>query len=297
MSVTAAAFAEHRPLVFSIAYRMLGSVAEAEDVVQDSFLRLHRAEAEVEQPRAFLATVATRLAIDRLRSARVRREQYVGQWLPEPLLTEDDPVEADETLSLAFLVVLETLSPVERAVFLLYDVFGFAWDEIAGIVGKSVDNCRQLAVRARRRIEERRPRFDPSRERREELAARFLDAARDGDLDGLLALLADDATAYGDGGGKTPASPVPIAGRERVAHFFVSLGKQAAAMRALLRPVQVNGQPGIAAYAPDGRIFNVIEIDVEDGKVRAIRSVGNPDKLGHLGPVADVNELLRARRA
>ncbi len=296
MSVTAEAFAEHRPLVFSIAYRMLGSVAEAEDVVQDSFLRLHRAEAEVEQPRAFLATVATRLAIDRLRSARVRREQYVGQWLPEPLLTDDDPVEADETLSLAFLVLLETLSPVERAVFLLYDVFGFAWDEIAGIVGKSVDNCRQLAVRARRRIEERRPRFDPSRERREELAARFLAAARDGDLDGLLSLLADDATAYGDGGGKAPASPEPIAGRERVARFFVSLGRQAEAMRAVLRPLQVNGQPGAAAYDPDGRIFNVLSIDVEDGEVRAIRSVGNPDKLAHLGPVGDVNALLRARR-
>src|SRR3954453_14180431 len=174
------AFENLRPLAFSIAYRMLGSVTEAEDVVQEAFLRLHRAGEEVEHPKAFLTTVTTRLAIDQLRSARARRETYPGPWLPEPLVTDSRP--DDDSISMALLVTMERLSPVERAVFLLHDVFDYGYDEISEIVGKSRDNCRQLALRARRHVEAERPRFDPSREAREALAARFFAAVRDGDL-------------------------------------------------------------------------------------------------------------------
>jgi RNA polymerase sigma-70 factor, ECF subfamily len=278
-----AAYEELRPLLFSIAYRMLGSVSEAEDVVQETFLRFHRAVDEVESPKAYLSTVATRLAIDHLRSARVRREQYVGPWLPEPLLTaeaEDD--EDDETLSLAFLVVLETLSPVERAVFLLRDVFDFGYDEIAAIVERSEDNCRQLAVRARRRVEERRPRFETSREQRDELARRFFEAADAGDTDGLVSLLADDVVLYGDGGGKAPAAPYPIQGRERLSRVLVGFAKQNRRFGLRVRPAQVNGQPGAAMVDADGAIVYVVGLDVADGLVQAVRSIVNPDKLRHL---------------
>jgi RNA polymerase sigma-70 factor, ECF subfamily len=278
-----AAYEELRPLLFSIAYRMLGSVSEAEDVVQETFLRFHRAVDEVESPKAYLSTVATRLAIDHLRSARVRREQYVGPWLPEPLLTaeaEDD--EDDETLSLAFLVVLETLSPVERAVFLLRDVFDFGYDEIAAIVERSEDNCRQLAVRARRRVEERRPRFETSREQRDELARRFFEAADAGDTDGLVSLLADDVVLYGDGGGKAPAAPYPIQGRERLSRVLVGFAKQNRRFGLRVRPAQVNGQPGATMVDADGAIVYVVGLDVADGLVQAVRSIVNPDKLRHL---------------
>src|SRR3954471_2340247 len=200
-SVTSHAYEQLRPLSFASAYRMLGSVAEAEDVVQEAFLRLHRTK-DVEHPKAFLTTVTTRLAIDQLRSARARRETYPGPWLPEPVVTDARP--DDDSVSMALLVTLESLTPVERAVFLLHDVFDYGYDEIAEIVGKSRENCRQLALRARRHVDARRPRFEPSREQREALAARFFDAVRDGDLDGLVALLADDATMTGDGGGKAP---------------------------------------------------------------------------------------------
>src|SRR3954447_13774632 len=179
-----------RPLAFSIAYRMLGSVVEAEDVVQEALLRLHRTEG-VEHPKAFVATATTRLAIDQLRSARARRETYPGPWLPEPVETDSRP--DDESVSMALLVTLESLSPVERAVFLLHDVFDYGYDEISGIVDKSRDNCRQLALRARRHVEARRTRFEPSREQREALAGRFFAAINDGDVDGLVTLLAEDA--------------------------------------------------------------------------------------------------------
>src|SRR3954471_334089 len=208
-----------RPLLFSIAYRMVGSVAEAEDIVQEAFLRHHRAvqeeDVEVQTPKAYLSAITTRLAIDHLRSARVRRETYVGPWLPEPLLTDPGPdpseqAELADSLSLAFLVLLESLSPVERAVFLLREVFGYGYDEIARIVGKSEDNARQLAVRARRHIDERRPRFEADRRARQELAERFFAAARDGDVEGLEQLLAQDVVMYGDGGGKAPAAGRPL---------------------------------------------------------------------------------------
>jgi RNA polymerase sigma-70 factor, ECF subfamily len=294
-----------RPLMFSIAYRMLSSVSDAEDVVQEAFLRYERAQAggeEIGSPKAYLSAVVTRLAIDHLRSARVRRERYVGQWLPEPLLTDEgaeDPAahaEQADSLSMAFLLLLERLSPVERAVFLLHDVFGYGYDEIAPIVGKSEANCRQLATRARRHVEAEKPRFEASRRQRDELAARFFAAASDGDLDGLVELLAADVVVYGDGGGKAPQWGRPIVGAERVSRLFAGLGRQMAELGVSIQPQQVNGQPGAVVLDPDGRVVNVLSLEIVDGAVQTVRSVINPDKLHHLGPVADAWALLRARR-
>ena len=292
-----------RPMLFSLAYRMLGSVAEAEDVVQEAFLRQQRAVrqgTEVESPKAFLSAIVTRLSIDQLRSARARREVYVGEWLPEPLLTDDDPrldpaqhAEQADSLSLAFLVLLEQLTPVERAVFLLHDVFGYDFDEIAEIVGKSPSNCRQLAVRARRHVDEDKPRFEASREERERLAAGFFDAVTDGDVDGLVGLLAADVVVYGDGGGKAPSWPRPIVGRERVSALFAGLGRQMTELGITLELHDVNGQPGALVLDAERRITNVFSLDIADGAVQTIRSVINPDKLRHLGPVADVRALLK----
>jgi RNA polymerase sigma-70 factor, ECF subfamily len=270
---------ELRPLLFSLAYRMVGSVVEAEDLVQEAFLRFHRAEG-VESPKAFLTTVVTRLAIDHLRSARVRREAYVGPWLPEPLVSApgaEDRVERDETLSLAFLTLLERLTPVERAVYVLHELFGYGHDEIAAIVEKSVANCRQILTRARRHVDAGRPRFEPSRERRE---ARFLAAVRLGDLDGLVGLLAADAVHYADGGGKAQATRVPIYGAEKIARLWANIG-----MRPLEyepRVVNVNGQPGVAAVAPDGSVITVLTLDVVDDRVQTVWAVVNPDKLARV---------------
>src|SRR4051794_980193 len=232
----AEAYDDLRPLLFSIAYRMLGSVAEAEDIVQEAFLRYQRAlaeqTAEIESPKAYLSAVTTRLAIDHLRSARVRREQYVGEWLPEPVLTEETQldgaryVEEADSLSMAFLLLLERLTPVERAVFLLHDVFDYGYEEIARIVGKSEDNCRQLAARARRHVREEKPRFEASQAQREELADRFFAAVGDGDLERLVELVAADAAVYGDGGGNAPSWPRPILGRERVAKLWAGVGRK-----------------------------------------------------------------------
>src|SRR5215467_9115195 len=224
-----------RPLMFSIAYRMLGSVSEAEDIVQEAFLRYHAAQprqAEIGSPKAYLSAVTTRLCIDHLRSARARREAYPGEWLPEPLLTGEaaDPAgqaEQTDSLSMAFLLVLERLSPVERAVFLLHDVFSYGYEEIARIVGKSEDNCRQLALRARRHVTEHRPRQEPSRQRRDELADRFFAAVQHGDMDGLVKLLAADVEVHGDSGGIRPSWPRPIIGRDRVIRLLLSMAEQA----------------------------------------------------------------------
>jgi RNA polymerase sigma-70 factor, ECF subfamily len=293
------AYASLRPLLFSIAYRMLASVSEAEDVVQEAFLRYERALTEgtaIDSPKAFLSAVVTRLSIDELRSARVRRETYVGEWLPEPLLTEDDPAaraEEADSLSMAFLLLLERLSPVERAVFLLHDVFGYGYDEVAPIVDKSEANCRQLALRARRHIESERPRFDASRKKRDELASHFLAAVTDGDLDSLVELLAADVVVYGDGGGKAPQWAAPIVGAERVARLFAGIGRQMSELGIRVEPRRVNGQPGAIFLDPEGRLINVWSLDIVDGVVQAVRSVINPDKLQHLGPVADVRALLR----
>ena len=294
---------ELRPVSFAIAYRMLGSVAEAEDVVQEALLRVHRsveAGERIESPRAFVATITTRLAINELRSARVRRERYVGEWLPEPILTDsrDDPAqhaEIADSLSMAMLVLLESLSPEQRAVLLLRDVFDYGYGEIAAIVGKSEDNVRQLASRARGHVDARRPRFESSREQRDELARRFFAAARDGDLAGLEALLAHDVVLTGDGGGKVPALGHPVAGRTRVAQMLMSwmrLGSRIPG--ASMREVEVNGMPGALLLDPEGRVVGVWELEIGGGEIRAVNSVVNPDKLSHLGPLADMNALLRA---
>jgi RNA polymerase sigma-70 factor (TIGR02957 family) len=293
-----ALLAELRPPAFAIAYRMLGSVAEAEDVVQEALLRVHRAiegGERLESPRAYVSAVTTRLAIDQLRSARARRETYPGEWLPEPIVS-DEPAEAAEmadSLSMAFLVLLESLSPEQRAVFLLHDVFDYGYGEAAAIVGKSEDNARQLASRARRHVEERRPRFETSRERRDELARRFFAAAREGDLGGRESLLAEDVELHGDGGGKVPALARSVHGRSRVARTLRAWMRQGARIAgAGIRPVVVNGQPGALLHDGEGRVISVMALDITGGRVQSIRSIVNPDKLRHLGEVADVRSLL-----
>jgi RNA polymerase sigma-70 factor (TIGR02957 family) len=296
---------ELRPVAFAIAYRMLGSVSEAEDVVQEALLRVHKALDRGEQiasPRAFVATVTTRLAINELRSARARREEYVGEWLPEPIITtgHDDPArhaEMADSLSLAMLVLLERLSPEQRAVLLLHDVFDYDNARIAQIIGKSEDNVRQLATRARRHIEQRRPRFQTTREQRDELAARFFEAAEQGDLSGLEALLAHDVELTGDGGGKVPALARTLRGRDRVARTlmnWVRLGARAPG--ASLRPVEINGGPGALYLDAEQRLIAVMALDIAGGQIRGINGIVNPDKLAHLGPVGDFTSLVRPHR-
>jgi RNA polymerase sigma-70 factor (ECF subfamily) len=301
--MSAEEFAVLRPLLFSIGYRMLASVSEAEDVVQDAFLRYQRALSdgvEIESPKAYLSAVVTRLAIDQLRSARNRRENYFGEWLPEPLLTDgDDPARAAEeadSLSMAFLLLLERLSPVERAVFLLHDVFAFDYDEIGSIVNKSAVNCRQLASRARRHIEADKPRYETSKRERDELAARFFAAMTDGDVDGLVTILAEDVVVYGDGGGKAPQWSQPIVGPQRVARLFAGLGRQLRLSTITVELRDVNGQPGAVLRTRDGELINVFALDIIAGVVQTVRSVINPDKLRHLGSVADTRALLRDAR-
>jgi RNA polymerase sigma-70 factor (TIGR02957 family) len=297
---------ELRPGAFAIAYRMLGTVSEAEDVVQEALLRLHRAQAggeRIESPRAYVSTVVTRLGIDQLRSARRRRETYVGEWLPEPLLTseEDDPArraEMADSLSLAFLVLLESLSPEQRAVFLLHDVFDYPYDEIARIVGKSEANARQLASRARRHVDEGRPRFEATREQREKLADRFFAAVGEGDVKALEEMLAEDVVLAGDGGGKAPAIARALHGARRVARILAAWRRQGDRLGgATLRRVEVNGQPGAMVLDSEDKLISVLALDIADDRVQGVRGVVNPDKLRHLGPLADVNELIRQSRA
>ena len=295
-----------RPVAFAIAYRMLGSVSEAEDVVQEALLRVHQAldhGEEIASPRAFVATVTTRLAINELRSARVRRERYVGEWLPEPIITDgqDDPARHAETadsLSLAMLVLLESLSPEQRAVLLLRDVFDYGYPEIAGIVGKGEDNVRQLATRARRHVEERRPRFQTSHEQRDELARRFFAAAEQGDLAGLEALLAHDVELTGDGGGKAPALARSLHGRSRVArtliNWFRLLGR---VPDVRFHPVEVNGGPGALLLDGEQRVVSVMALEIGGGQVIGVEGIVNPDKLRHLGPVGDAKALLKSANA
>jgi RNA polymerase sigma-70 factor (ECF subfamily) len=296
---------ELRPVSFSIAYRMLGSVSEAEDVVQESLLRVHQALEAGEQimaPRAFIATITTRLAINELRSARVRRERYVGEWLPEPIITDsaDDPAqhaEMADSLSLAMLVLLESLSPEQRAVLLLHDVFDYDHAQIAEIVGKSEDNVRQLASRARRHVEQRRPRFQTTREQQEELATRFFSAAEQGDLAGLEAMLASDVSLTGDGGGKVPALAEVLRGRSRVANTLITFSRTRASMEgASIRRVEINGGPGALILDGQQRLIGVWALEIADGQIRSVSSIVNPDKLAHLGPVGDFASLLRYSR-
>jgi RNA polymerase sigma-70 factor (ECF subfamily) len=298
-------YTELRPGAFAIAYRMLGSVSEAEDVVQEGLLRLHRALQDgqpLESPRAYLSTVVARLAIDHLRSARVRRETYAGEWLPEPIITDstDDPAQQAEmadSLSLAFLVLLESLSPEQRAVLLLHDVFDYDYSQVAEIIGKSQDNVRQLATRARRHIEQARPRFQTTREQRDELARRFFAAAQEGDLAGLEALLAHDVELTADGGGKVPALARPLRGRNRVARTLVNGIRAATRIPGVhLRPAEVNRSPGALLLDGSERLIGVMALDIGRGQIQGISAIANPDKLAHLGPTADHKSLLRMRR-
>jgi len=292
-------FSTDRPLLFSIAYRMLGSASEAEDIVQEAFLRFHRESikgTEIASPQAYLSAITTRLSIDHLRSARVRRERYTGTWLPEPLLTDPEPdagedADAGETadsLSMAFLVLLESLTPVERGVFLLREVFDYRYDQIAAVVGKNEDNCRQVAVRARRQIDAKRPRFEASKERREELARRFFDAVATQDAAELADLLAADVVAYADGGGKATAFPRPVHGRDRVARVLLGPGAQGGRLAVSgMRFVAINGQPGALFLDPEGRPVVVVTLDIADDLVQTVRAISNPEKLRHLGTFAD----------
>jgi RNA polymerase sigma-70 factor (TIGR02957 family) len=284
---------ELRPGAFAVAYRMLGSVSEAEDIVQEGLLRLHIRLQEgerIESPRAYLSTVITRLSIDQLRSARVRRESYVGEWLPEPLVDDvrgdpADHAEVADSLSLAFLVLLESLTPEQRAAFLLREVFDYPYEQIAAIIGTGEDNTRQLVSRARKHVDEGRPRFEASHQRREQLAHSFLDAVSNGDLQALEELLAHDVELHGDGGGRVRAIIRPVHGRARVARLVLRVMRAAEPFGGWsLREVQVNGQPGFMRFDAAGKLFAVMVLDIAaDGHIRAVRSINNPDKLRHLG--------------
>ena len=309
------AFGRHRRLLFSVAYQMLGSVADAEDVVQDAWLRWSAADrSDVLDERAYLVRIASRLALDRMDSARARRESYVGPWLPEPLLTGSSPVaaapqeaqpedaaELGEQVSLALLVVLETLSPAERAVFVLREVFGFDFPEVASALGRSEAACRQLAVRARRHMHEGRPRFEADRREREKLAERFFDAFKSGDVDGLRGLLAADVRMVGDGGGKAPQWRNGIFGADNVARVLTAIVDPMLKIGVVVEPHEVNGEPGAIFRDRDNKVVNTWTLDILDGQIQTIRAVLNPDKLAHVGPVADawavMREATQARRA
>ncbi|MEW2472004.1 RNA polymerase sigma-70 factor [Streptomyces sp. NPDC046994] len=298
-------FEELRPLLFSIAYRILGSVSEAEDAVQETWLRFDASPTRPASLKAFLSTTVTRVAIDVLRSARVRREQYVGPWFPEPLLSDpyEDPARAAEladSVSMAALLLLERLSPLERSVFVLREVFAFGFDEIAAAVGRSQAACRQLLVRGRRHMQDGRPRFEADRQERQELAARFFDALREGDVHGLQNLLAADVSMVGDGGGKAPQLAKAVLGAGNVARLLASVFPLMARIDVTFTQAEVNGQPGAIFRDRDGRVLHTMALEVLDGRIQTIRSVINPDKLGHLGPVADAftvaREVKQARR-
>lgn len=291
-------FEELRPLLFAIAYRILGSVAEAEDAVQETWLRYEASPTQPTSTRAFLSAVVTRISIDVLRSARVRRETYIGQWLPEPLLSDlyEDPersAELSDSVSMAALLLLERLSPLERAVFVLREVFGFGFPEVASAVERSEAACRQLAVRARRHMVAGRPRFEADHRERDALAARFFDALREGDVDGLRAVLAADVQLVGDGGGKAPAFARRVIGSDNVARVLAATFPMLGRIDARVERHEVNGQPGAIFRDRDNKVLNTLALDVLDGRIQAIRAVTNPDKLRHVGPVADAWALAR----
>ena len=281
-------FERHRSLLFSIAYRMLGSVAEAEDVMQEAYLRWREVpEGEVRSSKSYLSAVVTRLSIDRLRSAR--REEYIGPWLPEPLISDRAEelaahYELDESLSMAFLVLLESLNPVERAVFLLREVFDYDYEEISSIVRKSEANCRQIARRARQSVAARRPRFERSLEKEKMLTERFVEACMSGDMEGLLELLSEDVTLWSDGGGKVAAAPYPIHGPEKVARFLVGV-LRTVPPGFFAHPARVNGGPGAIGYVDD-HPTGVVALDVAEGRIRRVRIVVNPDKLRTVPPAS-----------
>ncbi|MFI9346032.1 RNA polymerase sigma-70 factor [Streptomyces sp. NPDC052773] len=298
-------FEQLRPLLFSIAYRILGSVGEAEDAVQETWLRYDTSTTQPVSAKAFLSATVTRIAIDVLRSARVRRERYVGPWLPEPLLDDpyQDPARAAEladSVSMAALLLLERLSPLERSVFVLREVFAFGFDEIASAVGRSEAACRQLLVRARRHMEAGRPRFEADRQERQELAERFFEALSQGDVDGLRRLLSADVQLVGDGGGKAPQLARALVGAEQVARLLATVYPLMTRIGITFDPHDINGQPGAVFRDRDGKVLHTLTLDILDGRIQTIRSVINPDKLSHLGPVADAwsidREVKRTRR-
>jgi RNA polymerase sigma-70 factor (ECF subfamily) len=298
-------FQELRPLLFSIAYRILGSVSEAEDAVQETWLRYEASPTQPASAKAFLSATVSRIAIDVLRSARVRREEYTGQWFPEPLLADpyEDPersAELADSVSMAALLLLERLSPLERAVFVLREVFGFGFGEVASAVGRSEAACRQLAVRARRHMDAGRARFEADRRERAELAERFFDAFREGDVDGLRKLLAADVQMIGDSGGKAPLWGKGVFGAENVARTLAAIVAPFVRIGGVVEPHEVNGQPGAIFRDRDGNVVNTLALDTLDRQIQTIRAVINPDKLRHLGPVADawavVREANQARR-
>jgi RNA polymerase sigma-70 factor (ECF subfamily) len=285
--------------LFSISYRIVGSVTEAEDAVQETWLRYATTSTQPRSTKTFLSATVTRISIDVLRSARVRREEYVGPWFPEPLLTDpyQDPersAELADSVSMAALLLLERLSPLERAVFVLREVFRFGFAEVASAVGRSEAACRQLASRARRHMQEGQPRFETDRRKREQLAERFFDALREGDVDGLRELLAADAQLVSDGGGQVGGKN-PVHGVERVARVLAAAGPPFRQIGAVMEAHEVNGQPGAILRDRDGRVISIWTLDILDGRVQTIRSLINPDKLGHLGPVADAHAVIREK--
>jgi RNA polymerase sigma-70 factor (ECF subfamily) len=299
-------FEELRPLLFSIAYRILGSVSEAEDAVQETWLRYAASRTEPASVKAFLSAVVTRISIDVLRSARHRREEYVGPWFPEPLLSDpyEDPERAAEladSVSMAALLLLERLSPLERAAFVLREVFGFGFAEVASAVGRSEVACRQLVVRARRHMDAGRPRFAADQRERQELAVRFFEAFKEGAVGNLMQFLAADVQLVGDAGGKAPQwGRGVVTGARNVAGMLAALAGPFAQIGGVVEPQVVNGQPGAIFRDSDGRVVNTWALDIVDGQIQAIRAVVNPDKLRHVGPVADawavVQETNAARR-
>jgi RNA polymerase sigma-70 factor (ECF subfamily) len=274
----AAAFAPLRPMLIRVAYRMLGSVADAEDIVQEAFIRWVRADRrEVREPEAFLRRTVTRLCLDQLKSARRRRETYVGPWLPDPIVEEEE-----DDVSLPLMLALERLTPLERAAFLLHDVFGLGFDEVAATIQREPAACRQLAARARGHVREARPRFQVERQRGLALAEAFFAASRGGDMQTLRAMLAEDVSVHSDGGGKRPAATEPILGvgavmklQERLAALFQANGST------LVRAGFVNGLPGFITLEADGEL-QTTALDIENGRIAAIYVVRNPDKLRHL---------------
>lgn len=324
---------ELRGRAFAIGYRMLGSVADAEDVAQESLIRYHAAverDEVIDAPPAYVATVATRLAIDELRSARARRETYHGEWLPEPLPTSTegttamgkgdtsgsgpgaaesvaaatgfpDPAahaELADSLSLAFLVLLEKLTPEQRAALLLHDVFGYSHEEVADVIGGSEARSRQLASRARRLVGESRPTVTGAAERQQELANRFFEAVETGDLGGLESMLAEDVVLRGDGGGKVPALARPLRGRSRTAKALSAWSRFRNRMPATsIEPMEFNGQPGAIFKLADGHVLGALTVETDGERITAINSVVNPDKLGHLGDtVPNYGELIKRTR-
>ena len=278
----AAEFETHRDVLMGVAYRMLGSVSDAEDIVQDAWLRWRDAR-DVESPRGWLVRVASRLCLDRLKSARVRREQYFGTWLPEPLVDgfAESPArgaEVDESVSIALMLVMEKLSPAERAGFLLHDVFGYGFAEIAGIPEKSEPACRKLVSRARERVRAERPRFSASRAEHEELLQRFLATCRGGEIEPLLELFGDGVAFYSDGGGKAAAVPKVLTEREVIAKFFIGVVRKLEAERHEIRATWFNGAPGVLFLA-GGVVVTALSLDVREGKIIAIFGHRNPEKL------------------